>query len=399
MAEYMDPAPNKTEEKLWTGPFLMIFLNSCLVSITTWAVLPLMSSYCLELGADLKTASVVSSLMSMTAMFLRPVSGVVVDRMNRKKLLLITTAANAVLAILHIFATDIRMLAVCRVLQGVAFAFSGVVSMAFSTSFLPASRLGEGLGWMALANVISQSAGPAVGLWLTDHVGFFACFIFCAVICVFSMVIIYFIPYQEEPRTVSEGGLKLGNIISFWVLPYAMIMGLFSSCNGLDNTFITLLGKERGIEGFSLFFSAYSLVMFLARPVFGKLLDRYGLEKIIFPALFCTSLSAVLTGFAQSMPAMLAAGVVKALGQSSGSPGIQATCLKKMGKEKAGIVSSTCYIGQDIGNSFAPMLGGVVADRWGYTVMFCGYAVILFFGGGLIYLIKSGYDRKHEITQ
>ena len=70
-----------------------------------------------------------------------------------------------------------------------------------------------------------------------------------------------------------------------------------------------------------------------------------------------------------------------------------------MGKEKAGIVSSTCYIGQDIGNSIAPMIGGVVADRWGYQTMYWGYAVILFVGGGLIYRIKSQYDKRHEAQQ
>ena len=387
------------EDKVWTLPFIMVFINSVVLNSSTWAIVPLMSSYCVEIGAGLKTAYVVASLMSLTAMFLRPVSGFVVDRMNRKKLILITTSANVVLAILHIFARDIRLLAVCRVLQGIAFSFQGVAMMAFSTSFLPLSRIGEGMGWMALANVISQSIGPAVGLYLKDNFGFYACFIFCAVVCSISLLIINFIPYKEEKREVRRGRLTLDSIISLYVLPYAMICGLFSNCNGLDNTFINLLGEERGITGISVFFTAYSVVMFLARPVSGKLLDRFGLDYIIYPALFSTAFSAVLTGSARSMAVMILAGIIKGIGQSSGSPGIQATCLKKMGKEKAGIVSSTCYIGQDIGNSIAPMIGGVVADRWGYQTMYWGYAVILFVGGGLIYRIKSQYDKRHEAQQ
>ena len=399
MAELDNKNSSVQTDKVWTLPFIMIFLNSVVSTSTQWAVTPLLSSYAIELGADLKTASVVASIMSITAMFLRPVAGYVVDRVNRKRLVMCASAANVVLAILHIFANDIKSLSVCRFLQGLVFAFTGVSQTALSTSFLPMSRLGEGMGWMALANVISQSIGPSIGLFLIEKFGYYACFIFCACACAVSVLIISFLPYKYVPRTVEHEKFSLGNIISWWVLPYAMICGLFSSCNGLDNTFITLLGKERGIEGFSLFFTAYSIVMFMARPISGKLLDKYGLKYMIYPALCCTAFSAFLTGSAQSMAVMILAGMFKGLGQSSGSPSIQATCLKKLGKDKAGIVSSTCYIGQDIGNSLAPILGGIVATNWGYKAVYWGYAVILVVGGSLIYNLKTAYEKRHETEE
>ena len=399
MAENQSVNTNSAEEKVWTIPFIMVFLNSMVVSSTQWAVAPMMSSYCIDLGASLKTASFVSTLMSMTAMFLRPVSGYVVDRMNRKKLLTITTAVNVVLAIMHTFANNIPFLAVCRVLQGVTFAFSGVASMALSTSVVPTSRLGEGMGWMALANVISQSLGPSIGTFLIEKFGYAACFIFCACASALSLFILRFIPYTYEPLETERKKFRITDLICFYIVPYSVIMGLFSSCNGLDNTFLALLGKERGITGFALFFTAYSIVMFVCRPVAGKLLDRYGLDYTIYPALLLTAASACLTGSAYSMAAILIAGALKGIGQSAGSPGIQATCLKKLGKERAGIISSTCYIFQDIGNSVAPIIGGVVAERWGYTTMFWGYGVILVVCGSLIYRIKSQYDKTHPYVE
>ena len=396
MSEEKKAAAAGSYERVWTVPFLMIFINSMVMGCTSWAVVPLMSSYAMELGADLKTASFIASLMSMTAMFLRPVSGFVVDRTDRKKMVIITTACNIALAVIHIFASDIRMLGVCRVLQGMVFSFSGVASTAFSTYFVPASRLGEGMGWMALAQVISQSIGPSIGLFLYDNFGYHANFIFAAAASLLSLFILRFVPYEQKTLERPEKKLSLNDIISFYVLPYALIAGLFSGCNGLDNTFLALLGKERGIENFAAFFTAYSAVMFLARPISGKLLDRFGLRYVIFPAMFCTASSAVLTGSAKVLPVLIAAGMMKGIGQSSGSPSIQATCLKKLGKEKAGLVSSTCLIGQDIGNTLAPILGGIAAQKWGYRTMYWGYAAILFFGGSLIYILKSSWDRRHE---
>ncbi|MBR5064672.1 MAG: MFS transporter, partial [Oscillospiraceae bacterium] len=95
-----------------------------------------------------------------------------------------------------------------------------------------------------------------------------------------------------------------------------------------------------------------------------------------------------------TLTAVIIAGILKAIGQGSGSPAIQSTSLKMIGREKAGVVSSTCYIGADVGNAIAPIIGGYVAENFGYEVMFKGYAVILFVVGTIIFTIKWKYDYK-----
>ena len=57
---------------------------------------------------------------------------------------------------------------------------------------------------------------------------------------------------------------------------------------------------------------------------------------------------------------ILAAGVFKAMGQGSGTPSIQAYCVKSLDKSRAGVTSSTILIGQSIGNAVSPILGSFV---------------------------------------
>ena len=64
-------------EKVWNRSFICVFLTSMFLNSAFWTIVPMVSSYCLELGSDLKTASAVASLMSMAAMFLRPVAGMI----------------------------------------------------------------------------------------------------------------------------------------------------------------------------------------------------------------------------------------------------------------------------------------------------------------------------------
>ncbi|MBQ8995306.1 MAG: MFS transporter [Oscillospiraceae bacterium] len=372
-------------EKVWNKPFICVFLTSMFLNSAFWTIVPMVSSYCLELGADLKTASFVASLMSLAAMFLRPFAGMLSDQVNRKRLILITILSNIALAILHIFSRSVPLLAFCRVLQGVAFSLASVAVMAFGTVFIPVSRLGEGLGWLSLAHVISQSLGPGIGVYLIEHYGYTICFLGSAVLSLFALASLLFVSYKEEKKESVKRKLSLDSIILPPVLPYAAILAFFSACSGLDNTFIALIGKERAIAGFSLFFTAYSVAMFLTRPIFGKLLDREGLDKVIYPSLVCMALSGLLTGSVSSTIGLILSACFKAVGMSAGSQGIQATCVKKMGKERAGVVSSTCFIGQDIGNAFAPILGSLAADRFGYRTMYWGYGALTLFVGCLIY--------------
>ena len=159
------------QERVWNRSFICVFLTSMFLNSAFWTIVPMVSSYCLELGADLKTASFVASLMSLAAMILRPVAGMVSDQVNRKRLITVTSLVYVILALLHIFAKDVRVLAACRVLVGMAFSFSSVSIIAFGTLFIPDSRLGEGMGWLSLGQVISQSLGPGVGIFLIDHFG------------------------------------------------------------------------------------------------------------------------------------------------------------------------------------------------------------------------------------
>lgn len=383
-------------DRMWNRNFICVFLTSMFLNSAFWTIVPMVSSYCLELGADLKTASFVASLMSFAAMILRPVAGMVSDQINRKRLILVTALVYALLAFMHVFAKDVRMLAVCRILVGVAFSFSSVSIMAFGTLFIPDSRLGEGMGWLSLGQVISQSLGPGIGIFLIDNFGYTACFIGSAVMGLISLVCMLMISYEEEKKKFTFRKFSFNDIIMVPVIPYALILGLFSACSGLDNTFVALIGKERSIAGYSLFFTAYSAGMFLTRPVFGKLLDKKGLDLMFYPALAAMCVAAFLTSSATTTIVLVLAACFKAVGMSSGSQGIQADCIKKFGKDRAGVVSSTNFIGMDIGNVLGPIIGSTIVENHGYKTMYRGYGMLVLIAGAAIYTAVRAYEKKHS---
>ena len=385
----------KEPEKLWNKSFILILIISTCNNSASMMITPLISKYALSLGIPLTIAATIVSLMSIVALVLRPISGLCSDRFNRKKIIILTSIGTSLSMFGYSLANGVLAMVIVRLFHGMVFSFSSVALMAFNTTFMPKDKLGEGLGWMSIGQIISFTIGPSLGLALVERYSYEVCFSVAASLCIISMAIVISIPYPYSPSPVNaKSRLDINNLISLRILPYAMIMGLFSFGNGLENTFLALIGDERNIAGIGTFFTAYSIALVLVRPWSGKLYDRKGIKLILYASLCISFVGILLLGFARSLPFIIFSGILKAVGQGSGTPAIQATCMKQLGREKAGVVNSTCFIGQDIGNAVAPIIGGYVASAYGYTTVFAGYAALLLIGGYLIFFLKVQYDER-----
>ena len=74
---------------------------------------------------------------------------------------------------------------------------------------------------------------------------------------------------------------------------------------------------------------------------------------------------------------MLIAAVLKAVGQGSGQSAIQADSVRKLGLQRSGVASSSCYIGMDLGNVLGPAIGAFVISGSGYELLFNVYGGLL----------------------
>lgn len=294
---------------------------------------------------------------------------------------------------------SVEMMTAVRFVHGIFFSFSTVALLAFNTMFIPKDKIGEGIGWSVVTTTLATAMGPNLGLWLVDHFGYKACFVAAAIGTIIPNLCFLVVPNRQEPHVPGKSAkFNMNDFISLQIFPFALLTGLFSCCNGIVNSFLTLLGDERSIEGVGVFFTAYSVILIVTRPITGKLYDQKGIKFIMYPSIALAALSMLLLGKATSTWTVLLAGVLKALGQGTGAPSIQAHCLKKLGRDKAGVVSSTCYMGNDIGNTVGPTIGGLVASRAGYGSMFITIAVSVIVIGWPLLFFKTRYD-EHKCVQ
>ena len=394
--------PAVKAEPLWTRPFLIILGISVFTYTASQMVTPLISKFALSLGAPLTLASTIASFMSLAALFFRPISGILSDRMNRKWIMIISTGIVTLSIGCYASSTNIPTLFTARVLHGIAFSFMGVSNMALGSDFVPTSRMGEGLGYLGLGNILAYAVGPSLGLEVSEKFGYPAVFGLAAALAGISVVAMFLIPNKpltpqlkaEEASKKAERAFSLENFFAKDILLYVVILILFTSGNGLMNTYLAILGDERGISNVGLYFTAYSLVVLLVRPIAGKINDRFGLSAIMIPSFFLGATGMLCVAMARSTLPIVIAGALKAVSQGAAQPAIQAYSIRYLGKERAGVATSTCYIGQDLGNSIAPILGSFVVTNWSYTVLYSGYGAMLLVLGLGCYFAQRRLERK-----
>ena len=359
-------------------------------------VTPLLSEYVLHLGASLGMAGVIVGVFAITALFIGPFGGILTDRVNKKYVMIIATFINGIATIGYSLAPNIGLIIFFRMLHGASFSITSASNLAWIADFVPKKRMGEGIGYFGISQIIGIALGPGIGIEAAGHFGIPKTFMIAAALLIIASICMIFVSNKNYKLigniAVKRNRISLKDIIAFEILALSLIGGLFSLGNGLVTSFLVLLGVERNISGVGLFFTVYALFLIFIRPISGKLYDQKGLSYILYPALIFGCLELLLLGYANSLWMIILAAIFKAFGQGIAQPALQAESLRKLGRQRTGVASSTFYIGANIGQGFGPLLGGGLASLVGYKGMF-SFSAILMICGILGYALYNKSNR------
>lgn len=406
-----DASTGKPKPRLWTRGFVLLALIQTLDLFTYNMITPVIAQYATGLGYTLVMAGVVAGAFTFAALFARPASGALSDRMGRKRIVLTAVIVGCLAQIGYAFATDYAALIALRVIHGFFYALFGTAISAMAIDSLPEERRGEGMGWFGTSYVFANALGPALGVAVSGAFGFLPMFLIGAGIAACTLALGLMLPPDKlmparasvaagnASRTArSNGKGHLYNTVNAFVsikcLPLAFAACCYLTIWGIISTYIVMVGDARGVAGISLFFVANSLTLFFTRPIAGKLADKHGLSAVFFPSVVFEALAVVLIAFSQQLWLFLIAAACKALGSGTVTPSIQAKCGELETPERSGVAMSTYLLGTDVGYAVGPIIGGAVSTSFGFEAMFLsGFPILA--AGVIVYII---WQRKARST-
>ena len=112
-------------------------------------------------------------------------------------------------------------------------------------------------------------------------------------------------------------------------------------------------------------------------------------------ALVMSILSLLLISKTYALPLVLVAAALKALGQGVGQVVLQGEALKRADPGSLGIATGTIFMGNDLGNTLGPVIGGAVTNSLGYSAMF--YVGIAAFALAMAAFIVYQKRRRRKI--
>ena len=370
----------KRPTKLLNCQYVLFSIINLVVSVSFSMVSTTMTKYAYSIGTTVAMAGAITGAFSIASMVIRPFSGLVSDRMNRKMLLVVSTFAMGVCTFLYGLVSDTTMLFIIRILHGVAFGISSTVNMALIPGFSPKERVGEAVSYFGLGQALAIVVGPSLGLALADSAGFPINFTVSALIVAVGGVIALVMDFQGNDRPLSIGnkrGIRWGDIIATESLLYAGINIAISATSGVENSLIALYGTAMGVENIGWYFTLSAVTLCISRLAFGKMADRQGVATAMYLGTGLMIVGFLLLWRPPAIWMFAVSAVIKTVGSGIVRPALQAECIKTVTPDRRGAASSTFYIGSDVGQGVSPWLAGQVVDSSGgdYGMAFGVFAI------------------------
>lgn len=397
---------------MWSYSYIVLFLFEFFAQMGAQTSIPIVSNYALALGATVALAGLLASLNSVTALVLRFFAGPLFNRFSIKKLFILFSIIFCISCLTCGYVEDLAVLAICRLIFGIALVGKTTLIIVLAAQILPESTRGQGVAWLALTNVFAIAICPMICSYIGPRLGWNTLFYLSSIF--FGLAIICSILIKVEVADSNETPVQSYNIepqgkrgenlpdniadesshsnkpkqritwrsfIYVHSLPIALIGLLEAFAYGMITTLTLTVGELRGIEEISLFFVSYVIVSFAARPLSGRLYDKYGFNKLgAILSLFIVA-SMIVFAYAYSIVPILIAGGLFAIGQGCLWPCLQAESVKDVPSESYSLSANTMLFGVDAGCSLGPIVCSAIMDATNPTIMFwfvAGVAMMLF---------------------
>ena len=362
----MSPAP-----VLWNRSFILCLFNNLFLFIFYFAQTTILPIYILnELGGTLTQAGLAMTLFMLSSIAVRPFSGLIIEKLGRKKTLYLSESLFCLFAVAYIFADNLTALLVIRFLHGIWFSILTTVTVPIANDFIPAQRKGEGMGYFVMSVNLGIVLGPLLGLTLMQDFSYLFVTSILAGIIVLGFIFCFMIPiaqYIPTPQPVQRR-LSLDDLMEKKALSVSVLALLISFSYASIMSYISPFADAKGLlEYAGLFFVVFAVAMMSLRPITGKIYDRKGPSYVIYPAIALFALGLALLSQIQTLTGFMLAAVCIGMGFGSVQPCLQTLAIQRAPKARIGHATSTFFTCYDIGIALGSLLLGLMIAKYSYS--------------------------------
>lgn len=343
---------------MWTPSFILMLSINLFNSAGQYMIGASLPKYANYLGAEPVLVGLVSSVFSVSALAIRPITGSALDYFSKKNMLCISLGITSVMYLTCAFTDNVNVLVATRFIDGLGASVKVPLCLALATEFLPKNQVGSGIGVYSLAQAIASALGPGISLGVINHCGYRISLLLTFGVSMAAFYLATMLKEENYIRPPEPFRISFQNIYAKEAIFPALIILTLAMPYSCTMAYLSIMGGLYGIADIGLFFTVYSIVLFVARPIFGKMLDKVDFTKIIIPSLISYAVAMILISKARTLTFFLVAAIFAAFGYGVAHPCLQSMCMKWVPSNRLGAGGNTYYMGVDIGHFVGAMLSG-----------------------------------------
>lgn len=370
-----------------------------------------------DFGMDAVIVGSVIGAVSLIGLCMRPISAVIVDRLNRKHVLVFAFALEAFSTFGFGYADQYYLLYLLQIMRGVAWGLISCAGVVLIVDIVGREDIGMATGIYALGMVIGSSIAAAVVASLGDAVGFVITFLIASTLTTIAALLAATLPFKrkgsKDPSKTKESGkphflsvlinqirsIRLANFFSIECAPILGISFVFQLCaTALGATFLVAYGRvDLSIANVGIAATTYNVIMYFSRPLYGRVMDKFGARWCIIPT-FLGFISANFIAFMSAdMVGLMIAAVVFGLCSGGYSIAPRVLAIRRLGPQREAVASSTSGIGNDVGMFLGNILVPAVAAASGgfYKNAYLVMALIAIVGIVYCSIYILLYKKRH----
>ena len=146
----------------------------------------------------------------------------------------------------------------------------------------------------------------------------------------------------------------------------------------------------------ALLFTGQAITMAIFAPIWGSLADRYGRKLMVVRAMFGGAVLLCAMGFVRNVQQLA---ILRALqGCVTGTvPAATTLVASSVPRQRSGYALGLLQMAIYSGASVGPLLGGLIADTFGYRAAFWVTATLLFVAGlGVFFLVEERFEPSRQ---
>lgn len=345
---------------------------------------PILALFIRRQGVSVTQLGLLGTAGMMGWLIFEPLSGVIADRVQKKWMLAFGVMASTVIYALYPMAGEIWHFALLAFAMSSVMSFYAISVKSLTAELLPTSGRGRAYGRYLAGISIGGIAGPFVGGYMADALGYSLPFYLSAAVGLVSLGGILLLKYDGVAQETSGESSESGGLTSKPVLTIFLVRGLYLFDLVFRQNFLPVYLNESPAIGASeteigAYMSILRVMSALSQSFLGDVIDKVGCRVVIVSSLGLGGLGYLGLLAIRGVFPLYMLGVFQGVFMAAANMGMMIHLMDVMPAGRTGMVMGLYSEAENVGGMIAAPSLGYVYDSVGsaYSVLYVVWALIL----------------------